>query len=254
VTVELHPFSIAFGRSDDAGAHWGISTTLYAADSNPENGCWEPTAIQLPSGELQVYFANERPYRDSAEQEITLLRSFDGGESWGEPETVSFRAGFRDGMPSPLLLNDGKGIALAIEDNGFNGNLQPAIVLTSLEDNWHSGSVGGDSPRRWGALNPQIPSGAYAGAPSLRQLPSGPTLLSFQQDDSGDLWKSQMVVCIGDANARNFAHPSHPFPITTGTPQLWNSLFVKNATTVTALSSTTIDGVYGVWSIDGNIE
>lgn len=250
---EMHPFAICLARSEDDGAKWDTPVTVFSGSADFHDGCWEPALLRLPSGEVQVYFANETPYRASDEQEISLVRSFDGGRMWSRPETVSFRAGSRDGMPSPLLLRDGTGIALAVEDNGFNGNLQPVIESTSLKDDWRSGPVGGNSPRRWSALEPMLPAGVYAGAPFLAQLPSGATLLSFQQDNDGVLAKSHMVVCVGDAAARNFAHPTYPFPREGHTPQLWNSLFVKNPTTVTALSTTAIHGVGGLWSIDGRI-
>jgi len=248
-----HHFAIACAASLDGGRTWGEPVRLYSAGSNFHEGCWEPAAIELPSGEIQLFFANEAPYRQSDEQEITLLRSNDGGHSWGMPETVCFRAGFRDGMPSPIILNDGTGIALAIEDNGFNGNLQPVIVFTSLKDNWRTGIISGASERRWSALQPILPAGVYAGAPCLRQLPSGVTVLSFQQNDDGDLHKSRMVVCVGDTGARDFRIPSHPFPHDSGAPQLWNSLCVKNADIITALSTTTINGVWGLWSMDGRL-
>ena len=35
----------------------------------------------MPGGEIHVYFANEFPFPDTAEQEISLVRSRDGGET-----------------------------------------------------------------------------------------------------------------------------------------------------------------------------
>ena len=251
-----HPFAICLARSHDNGRTWQPPAPLYEAGNTFADGCWEPAAVELPGGEVQVFFANESPYRASAEQEITLLRSRDGAaRTWGHPETISFRAGSRDGMPVPVVLRGGRGIAVALEDNGLSGNFKPVIVFTSLADNWRSGPVSGQSPRRRGALRVPLAPGVYAGAPCLRQMPGGETLLSFQQSDGGDLKNAQMVVCVGDARARNFDNPSRPFPFTPGgaAAQLWNALFIKNRRTVCALSTTAINGVRGVWSIDGRL-
>lgn len=250
---EVHSFAIGMARSEDGGQSWQTPTTLYTAGSDFSDGCWEPIAIELPSGEVQLFFANENPYRTSSEQEITLLRSQDGARTWSAPETISFRAGSRDGMPVPIVLRDGQGIAMAIEDNGLNGNFKPVVVWTSLKDNWRSGVVDAKSSRRWSALQTPLAAPVYAGAPYLRQMPSGETILSFQQSDNGDLNRARMIVCIGDAQARNFTHPTQPFPATPGASQLWNALFVKNPDTITAISQTTMNGVRGIWSIDGKL-
>lgn len=248
------PFAICLARSHDGGRTWQPPVTLYEGGAEFTNGCWEPAAVELSGGEIQVFFANESPYRASAEQEITLLRSRDGARNWDRPQTISFRAGFRDGMPSPLVLQSGE-IAVAIEDNGLNGprggNFKPVLVRTNPIDNWRSGAVTGANPRRQSALRVPLAPSVYAGAPYLRQMPTGETLLSFQQSDAGDLKTARMVVCVGDAHARNFANPTFPFPPGAAAAQVWNSLFVKDRRTVCALSSTAINGVWGVWSIEG---
>lgn len=250
---EKAPFAICMTRSLDNGNTWGDTERLYAADVIFHNGCWEPTGIQLPSGEVQVYFANENPYRQSDEQEITLMRSDDGGFSWGEPERICYRAGFRDGMPVPLMLNNGKYLVVSIEDNGINGNLEPVTVRTSINDNWKSGYVDGDSKYRKRSLNPPQIYGCYAGAPFLRQMPAGHTILSYQIDEAGDLSKAKMEVRIGDENAENFSGPTRPFSGLTDAGQHWNSLFIKNPETITAVAGTAINGAGGIWSIDGHI-
>ena len=248
-----HPYAICMTRSEDNGETWQKAETLYTAGLEFTNGCWEPAAIQIPSGEVQVVFSNEGPYRNSDEQEITLLRSIDNAHHWSTPEKISFRLGARDGMPVPLILKKGKGIAMAIEDSGLSGNFKPAIVLTSMKDNWHSGVRIPDGTNRWSALRTLPEAVVSASAPYLRQMPSGETLLSFQRSETGEMAKAYMVVCIGDEWARNFDAPSRPFPVTEGKAQLWNSLFVKNKKTVTALSEATINGVFGIWSIEGTL-
>lgn len=246
------PFRILASQSQDHGKTWGAHSVLYSAGNDFSCGCWEPAAVQLPGGEVQVYFANEGPYRKTNEQEITMLRSKDSGKTWDKPETVSFRPKHRDGMPVPLVLMDGRGIVLAIEDNGLAGPFKPAIIHTSLKENWSSGVVNADSPHRWGALAPPLPPSTYAGAPYIRQLPSGEVLLSYQESAKGNLETSRMAVCMGDREAKNFSSVTYPFP-GEAVPQLWNSLFVKDARTVTAVTDAPIGGVHGIWIVDGRL-
>jgi hypothetical protein len=246
-----HPFTIQVQRSRDGGGTWSEPSVVFRAGTRWGDGCWEPAAIQLPGGEVQLFFANENPYRTTTEQETTLLRSSDGGKTWGKPETVSFRKGHRDGMPVPLVLRRGRGIVVAIEDNGLRGRMKPAIIHTSVKSNWRGGVVGGDSPRRWSALKRPLPPKIAAAAPYIRQFPSGETVLSCQSDEGGG--PLRMVVYVGDASARDFAGKTVPFPTDAGKPGLWNALFIKGPRTVTAISGTTIRGMAGVWAIDGEL-
>ncbi len=258
-------FAIKTVLSMDNGKHWIPWSHVYTASYLFSDGCWEPAPLQLPSGEVQLYFANEFPFPNSNEQEITMLRSFDYGFSWNDTVTVSFREGYRDGMPVPLLLQKGKGIAVAIEDNGWgDGQFKPTIIWSSLEDNWHSGTVQAGSHRRWRALKPafQIPDGEIGAAPYLVQLPSGEVVLSYQgtegQHPNGnpDWKKVAMFTAIGDEQAKNFSRKSKPFRVHPERTAMWNSLFVKNERTVTALTSTTnfsAEGASEIYTIDGYV-
>ena len=68
----------------------------------------------------------------------------------------------------------------------------------------------------------------------------------------GLLERARMVVCIGSRDAKHFDRPTRPFP-EDAVPQLWNALFVKDARSVTAVSSMTIDGTRGIWVVDGKV-
>lgn len=254
----IHPFTIKTSVSKDGGETWEGAKLVYEAGTDSGTGCWEPAQIQLPSSEIQLFFANEKPYPDTTEQEITMVRSFDNGASFSQPQRISLRAGFRDGMPVPLLLAGGKGIAVAIEDNGIAGKFKPSILYTPMEENWRQPFVSGESARRWAALKVQLPNSVYAGAPYLRQLPGGETILSVQSGENrlneGTLRNSQMVVYLGDSEARNFTGKSVPFPVVPEAGGLWNALFIKDETTVTAISGTVINGVRGLWAIDGTLD
>jgi hypothetical protein len=254
----IHPFTIKTSMSKDGGATWEGARLVYQAGINSGTGCWKPAQIQLPSGEIQLFFANEKPYPDTTEQEITMVRSFDHAESRGSPQRISLRAGHRDGMPVPVLLAGGKGIAVTIEDNGMAGRFKSAIVRTPATDNWGQAFVSGENERRWAALQVQLPDSVYAGAPYLRQFPGGETVLSVQSGEGrlneDTLRNSQMVVYLGNSEARNFHARSVPFPVASEASGLWNALFIKDEGTVTAISGTVINGVRGLWVIDGRLE
>jgi len=247
-----HPYAIRVSASKDAAKTWRPPVRLYSAGQEFENGCWEPAAVQLPRGEIQLFFSNEGPYRSTPEQEITLMRSLDEGTTWSEPQTVAFRKGHRDGMPVPLVLNDNKGLLLAIEDDGLSGRFKPVILSTSVENSWADGLVNGSSARRWSALKTSLPAPVYAGAPFICQLPSGETVLSVQRSDD-DPKKARMAVYLGTDEGKAFDSPSMPFPPSPGASGLWNSLFVKGSNTITAVTATTLRGRFGIWAIDGHI-
>lgn len=206
-------YGIAFSRSRDAGRTWSAAMTIYEAGSEFRDGCWEPAAIELPDGAIQIYFANEGPYTRSDEQEISTLRSTDGGATWQPSVKVSFRAGHRDGMPVPVLTHDGKRAFMAIEDNGLSGTFKPVIIGLPPADQ-KNGFVDAASERRWSALAKPLPAAVYAGAPYLREIPGNSFALSFQLSEDGDMKHSRMAVCLGDGECRNFGEPDFPFPST----------------------------------------
>ena len=243
-------FEIRMSRSKDGGNTWSDVRTLFTAGKEFENGCWEPSGVAYPSGELRIFFANEAPYRTSNEQEISMIRSKNGGETWDPVERVSFRKEHRDGMPVPVLAPELKRTFLAIEDNGIHGAFKPVIL--GIANTKEASCVTGDSPNRWSALSKPLAETTYAGAPYLTRLPDLRFVLSFQIAESGNMRDSRMAVCLGNTKAESFGDPTYPFAESRG-PQLWNSLFVKDAKTVIAISETTIQGVRGVWSVEGSI-
>lgn len=254
-------YALNVAASTDGGRTWAPRATVFEAGRTSARGVWEPIIRQLPSGALQLYAANEFPYPDSDDQEITMWRSTDQGHSWSDGTTISYRPGHRDGMPVPLLLKDG-GIAMVIEDNGLGGTFKPAIVHTpSVEAAWAEAPIGGEHEQRWRALsdNAQLPRSAYGGAPYLVQFPQGETLLSFQstkgRDPGGDpVAHSTMAVGIGTPGARNVSRLSYPFDVPPDGRAVWNSLFVKDSATVTAVTTTTAfaDTEQQLYVIDGH--
>ena len=254
-------FGIELIRSSDNGMSWSKPITLYEAGHEFGNGCWEPAQIQLPSGEIQLYIANEGPYTQSNEQEISMFKSFDNGVTWSAPQKVSFRAKHRDGMPVPLYLDDTKEIIFSIEDNGLAPpEFKPAIIRSPHNENWSKAPVSGESKQREQPFdsNNIIPGHKYAGAPYIRRLKSGQVLLSYQSNEfrKDNVWDlSDMVVAIGDTTGRNFKNKTRPFSFTDPTKTvLWNSLCVAEDGSVIALGSTNAYGPHmEVWMIKGKV-
>lgn len=234
------PWSIAVARSSDGGLSWTLPEIVYKADVYAVNGCWEPYFLELPDGKVHLYFANEGPYTNSEEQEISCLVSEDGGRTWGtDALTVSFRGGHRDGMPVARVFGDE--IVVAIEDNVY-GEFVPFTVRCGLSDAWQE-PVLSESECRAQALVEDIQDGkVYGGAPYLLKLPSGEAVMSYQRA-YGDRWDmSTMEVVIGDKEAREFARPSYPFEVHDGEQCLWNSLCMMDDVTIGAVGSLTVDG------------
>lgn len=249
-------FAIKTKKSYDDGQTWTDERTLYQADSKFENGCWEPSAIQLPNGDIELFFANENLYRQSNEQCISMVKSTDGGLSWSAAKTTSFRPHSRDGMPVPVLLQNGKEMAYSVEDNGFK-NFKPTIIRSALKDDWAK-PVGADDTNRNFALADRVPDSLYLGAPYLRQLKTGETILSYQgtEDRINNMNHSEMKVVIGDSEARNFDRKTIPFKLAPDKSGLWNSISVLDEYRIVALTSTSnyATGRGGeVWMIEGRV-
>ena len=117
--------------------------------------------------------------------------------------------------------------------------------------------MGADSPDRNYALAEPVADNIYAGAPYLRQLKTGQTILSYQGTEgrTNSIDFAEMKVVIGDNNARNFTCRSSPFDIAANKSGLWNSLAVLSDNTVVALTSTNSysRGNTEIWMIKGHV-
>ena len=159
-------------------------------------------------------------------------------------------------MPVPVYLPATKEIVFSIEDNGFV-NFKPYIIRSTIKDNW-SQTITANSTNRNYALRDSIENKFYAGAPYMRVLANGNTVLSYQstqlRQGKHDVNNAEMVVVVGDAEGRNFTNATVPFKIPANTTALWNSIAVLKDNTVVALTSTNAyNGKYEVWMIKGKV-
>jgi hypothetical protein len=232
---------IAIAFSDNGGKTWSKPTRIYGGGP-----MWEPVAYKR-GNVLYVLFADEKPFPESDEQQISRVMSRDGGKTWEPPEAISFRKGHRDGMPVPVWLPIG--VVLAIEDDGLSGTFKPAII--DLSSGHEPRPIGGDSLRRWGALEEPLAPDVYAGAPYIARFGVRATVLSAQVAQPAG--PRQMAVWVGDVEAKHFAGRSSPFEMAGDAEQLWNALMELDDDRVLAIAGTTIAGKTGVWTIEGRL-
>ena len=164
----VYPFHISICVSDDNGATWSPSPVkLYS--SNNISGCYEPFVLELPDGTVQIYFADETPYayKQINYQNISVIESKDGGDTWGQKRIVCYTYAQRDGMPTATVY-DGN-IYVAIEACGNNIMFYPQIVYNPVSGSWSS-MVQANSPYRFDPFETSMKSSEiYSGAPYLIQ-------------------------------------------------------------------------------------
>ena len=86
---EDRKFGIRVKRRTDDGYTWSDEINIFDARHYFTAGCWEPVFLEMPSGEVQCYFANENDFPDSHDQTISMCLSFDKGVTWSDPRVVS---------------------------------------------------------------------------------------------------------------------------------------------------------------------
>lgn len=235
-------FSIRCLRSTDGGKNWSSPINVFDSNHSFNDGCWEPSFLLLPSGELQCYFANETEYTYNDDQCISMCRSFDAGATWSEPVKISYRAGSRDGMPAAILDKDNSEIIVTVEDNGWPGHISfvTTTVRCPLEENWTTGYVEAASNRREWIFEAEPDKSLISAAPYLRRMANGETIASFQGNEgraNNDLDYFDMFVLVGDEHARNFKGQTRPFMCSLSEHSIWNSVATFSDGTVMAVGS-----------------
>lgn len=203
--------------SHDFGASFSEPVEIY------RGRCWEPSMIQLPTGEIQMFFTSSQELIDnmSAPQTV-IIRSFDGGNTWqGKKKcgifdnevisrTIDGRSSY-DGMPTGVLLNNNGGIAVAVEvwHGKWVTDQTPVVVKTDNVTNWHREV---DSIRLKGGPawpnKKQVNKDFYGYGPYCTKLPTGEMIILSNGTYKGNegVW-----TFIGDEKADNFSNASSPF-------------------------------------------
>ena len=194
---------IKMRRSTDNGKSWSTPEIIYRGTT------WEPSAVQLASGEIHVYFTSADP--NKGDSGTALLRSTDNGATWTHiGKVIREHAGtatdgsgdpiYTDQMPVPIQLNGSDEIAVAFEARfGRSGGSsdQYHLGMAYTNDNWAAGGLTGTDE---GPADKQKNLFLNQAAPYLRQFRSGETLLSCNISQ-------RFNVRLGDAKARTFGEP-----------------------------------------------
>ncbi|GAB3930353.1 sialidase family protein [Larkinella terrae] len=236
--------------SKDRGWTFGTSRIVATGRS------WEPGLVQLADGDIEIFYSSEAAWwpGNNPQQEILMVHSTDLGLTWSAPAHVAYTSGMRDGMPTPLVLKDNKGIVFPIES--VNNTQSPWVVWSSVAAKWQYAGLGTTANnRRWLATSERI----WGGAPYLVQLPTGQTLLSTQDAGgraiSSDWRKNTMLVLVGNSVAKNFTAISYPWPnLPVNEGAYYSSLFMKNETTPVLITTRNFaDGHSEIYWKEGHI-
>jgi hypothetical protein len=215
--------------SNDYGVTWDKPISA----ARGRGRVWEPSLVQLPGGELEIYYACEAPdlrRKGRQEQRIEVVRSLDRGRTWTQPAEVSQHPGMRNGMPAAIVLANGK-VACAQEMVG--DKVSPWISFTL----------------RGKSVEETVAQRAYdfGAAPALLRLRDNSVLLAFHSGyqrppaptGAPVPWMFTSVwVQRGDAEAKDFGGGTQPWPdLHDRTGIFFPSLFMKDAGTVVALGS-----------------
>lgn len=196
---------IVMKRSTDGGLTWGEEQEIFKGST------WEPYGLQLPSGEIHVYFTHCIPL--VGDSGTSLLRSSDNGHTWtsqckiirqlgGETRDGSDTPVYTDQMPVARLICGSDKIVVALESrfkiDGVDNNLY--ISMAWSDDNWSktlTGSETGPAERQDNLFR--------GGGPYISQFTSGETVLTY---NIGNILYSRL----GNAQGANFADVS-PYPV-----------------------------------------
>lgn len=230
-------------RSSNNGQTWTDEYQIY------QGSCWEPYLLQLPSGELQVYFTDNDPTPSIRNSGSSILRSFNSGQTWtpalGElPIRVVHQYTytnqdnikiFTGQMISTRLLHDNKTIAVVCESrNDFNGT-NMCISYCNSTDNWAK-SIGqneeGPANHQWNVMT--------GVGPYLALFPSGESVLSYSARIGGSL-DGHIILRIGGVTANDFDKEVYnkPFP---NAPTIWGSMELDDPHTLIVAAPNFLDG------------
>lgn len=200
---------IVIKKSKDGGLTWYGEKVIYHGPN------WEAHLMELPSGELQCYFSESRPWVSWSHSGTSMVYSRDGGETW-EPSLDSKplrvmrkkwwcedlgRYLLTDQMPVGIRLNGTDQLAFAMETVTGRVNrkqsFSTSIVFSQEDGTWIPVEDEEESESMTYRLD-NVDRGANAAGPYLLQLPSGETVLYVTT-------RGRIYTMVGDETAHNWS-------------------------------------------------
>lgn len=235
---DIFPYSIAYAVSDNNGKTWSERKIAYQSEIWSQavtKGCWEPFVLELPDGTVQIYFADETPYYRNGRlgyQNISVIESKDGGDSWSDARIVAYTEKKRDGMPVVMMYNNN--LYLVVEHYEGSQHFHPQIVWNPVKKNWSKTVTCPDATYRFDPMKTQLDFiNNYYGAPYLIATDNY-FVLSYQSSEGSGEPKDahsvmEVVVCpkseFTNNTFRTMRVPSRPVPVDQSKScARWNSL------------------------------
>lgn len=220
-------------RSTDGGRTWSAETSIYKGVN------WEPSIIELSSGEIQIFFSQVSPgiarwglKEDRNSTGTAMIVSTDGGYTWTPNVTeapwqakIAFQQyilevegspSFTDQMSVVTELYDGT-LAAVCESKDANKDFHISII--------YSDAAWSDSPDydKTGPADRQ--SNLFQGAaPYIRKMPSGEVVIGYGENND-------YCLRVADGSARNIGAPLQAF----SKAGYWGSVEVTGANRLTAV-------------------
>ena len=220
-------------RSTDGGRTWSAETSIYKGVN------WEPSIIELSSGEIQIFFSQVSPgiarwgLKENRNSTGTaMISSADGGYTWTPNVTeapwqakIAFQQyvlevegspSFTDQMSVVTELYDGT-LAAVCESKDANKDFHISII--------YSDAAWSDSPDydKTGPADRQ--SNLFQGAaPYIRKMPSGEVVIGYGENND-------YCLRVADGSARNIGAPLQAF----SKAGYWGSVEVTGANRLTAV-------------------
>ena len=230
---------IAVKISHDKGLTWTEENIVY------HSRVWEPSFLQLPNGDLQMYLTHSGPkdaiFKTQMGSEVSsgiaMLVSKDNGVTW-EPDALSYPyeatriaqqkiydyngiAIMTDQMPVAILLHDGETIAMAAESKWPAGGHRLTLIRSH---DFFATELAMDEYGPSDRTNNIV----TAAGPYLAQFPSGEILVSL-------FASKQMKVFLGNETATELYTNRTFLPLGKDVAGLWGSIEITG--THTALIS-----------------
>lgn len=220
-------------RSTDGGRTWSAETSIYKGVN------WEPSIIELSSGEIQIFFSQVSPgiarwgLKENRNSTGTaMISSADGGYTWTPNVTeapwqakIAFQQYVLEVEGSPSFTDQ-----MSVVTELYDGSLAAVCESKDADKKFHisiiySDAAWSDSPDydKTGPADRQ--SNLFQGAaPYIRKMPSGEVVIGYGENND-------YCLRVADGSARNIGAPLQAF----SKAGYWGSVEVTGANRLTAV-------------------